>query len=109
MTRLFPFFFLALAFAPLRADDFVVDPGITVTPAMTPGLMKHPVMAALDDRGRLFVSENAGVNLDKEGLLRERPGSIRMLEDTDGDGVFDKSTLFADKLTFPQGALWVYD
>ncbi|NLT71820.1 MAG: c-type cytochrome, partial [Verrucomicrobiaceae bacterium] len=42
-------------------------------------------------------------------LLRERPGSIRMLEDTDGDGVFDKSTLFADKLTFPQGALWVYD
>ena len=32
-----------------------------------------------------------------------------MLEDTNGDGVFDKATLFADKLTFPQGALWVYD
>ena len=31
-----------------------------------------------------------------------------MIEDTDGDGVFDKSTIFADKLTYPQGALW-YD
>ncbi len=109
MTRLLSFLFLTLTFAPLGAEDFVVDPGITVTPAMTPGLMKHPVMATLDDRGRLFVAENAGVNLDKEGLLRERPGSIQMLEDTDGDGVFDKATLFADKLTFPQGALWVYD
>lgn len=109
MSRLLLPFFFAVLVGPLIADDFVVDPGITVTPAMTPGLVKHPVMAALDDRGRLFVAENAGVNLDKEGLLRERPGSIRMLEDTNGDGVFDKATLFADKLTFPQGALWVYD
>jgi putative membrane-bound dehydrogenase-like protein len=109
MPRPFLLFSLALALGPLSADDFVVDPGITVTPAMVPGLVKHPVMATLDDRGRLFVAENAGVNLDKEGLLRERPGSIRMLEDTNGDGVFDKATLFADKLTFPQGALWVYD
>ena len=31
---------------------------------------------------------------------------IRMLEDTDGDGRFDRSTLFADKMTFPQGAAW---
>jgi putative membrane-bound dehydrogenase-like protein len=109
MPRSFLLFSLAFAFGPLSADDFVVDPGITVTPAMVPGLVKHPVMATLDDRGRLFVAENAGVNLDKEGLLRDRPGSIRMLEDTNGDGVFDKATLFADKLTFPQGALWVYD
>jgi len=109
MSRLLLLFLLTAPVGPLFADDFVVDPGITVTPAMTPGLVKHPVMATLDDRGRLFVAENAGVNLDKEGLLRERPGSIRLLEDTNGDGVFDKATLFADKLTFPQGALWVYD
>ena len=29
-----------------------------------------------------------------------------MLEDTDGDGRFDKSTVFADKLVFPQGIVW---
>ncbi len=109
MSRTLLAFFFAVVAGPLSADNFVVDPGITVTPAMAPGLVKYPVMATLDDRGRLFVAENAGANLDKEGLLRDRPGSIRMLEDTNGDGVFDKATLFADKLTFPQGALWVYD
>lgn len=31
---------------------------------------------------------------------------IRRLEDCDGDGRFDKSVVFADKLTFPQGVLW---
>ena len=29
-----------------------------------------------------------------------------MLEDTDSDGKFDKSTIFADKMVMPEGALW---
>ena len=29
-----------------------------------------------------------------------------MLEDRDGDGVFDHSTVFADRLTLPAGAVW---
>ncbi|MCP4195153.1 MAG: c-type cytochrome [Planctomycetaceae bacterium] len=34
-------------------------------------------------------------------------GRIRVLEDTDGDGKFDRSTIFADKLSWPSGiALW---
>lgn len=93
----------------LAAQEFIVDEGIEVTTALQPGLVKHPVMAAFDDRGRLFVAENAGVNLNKEELLKEMPNSVKLLEDTDKDGVFDKATLFADKMTFPQGALWVYD
>ncbi len=91
------------------ALETLVEEGLEVSSALAPGLVKHPVMAALDDRGRLFVAANAGANLDKEGLLRERPGSIYLLEDTNKDGVFDKATLFAEGLTFPQGALWVYD
>ena len=31
---------------------------------------------------------------------------MTLLEDADGDGFFDKSTMFADKMTFPQGGLW---
>src|SRR5262249_26026225 len=34
------------------------------------------------------------------------PDVIRCLEDTDGDGRFDRSAVFADRLTFPQGVLW---
>lgn len=92
-----------------RAEEFIVSDEFQVTSAVKPGLVKHPVMAALDNRGRLFVAENAGLNLNKEELLAQKPNSIRLLIDTDKDGVFDKATTFADGLTFPQGALWIYD
>ena len=29
------------------------------------------------------------------------------LEDTDGDGRFDKSVVFADRMMFPEGAMWL--
>ena len=69
-------------------------------------MVEHPIMAGFDDRGRLFVADNAGLNLPAEELLKQTPNMIRMLEDTDGDGRMDRSTLFADKMTFPQGAVW---
>jgi putative membrane-bound dehydrogenase-like protein len=69
-------------------------------------LIEYPVMAGFDDRGRVFVAENAGVNLPEDALLNELPNSVRLLEDTNGDGVFDRSSVFADRMTFPQGALW---
>jgi putative membrane-bound dehydrogenase-like protein len=64
------------------------------------------MLGNFDDRGRLFLAENAGVNLDDKALAEQLPSRIRMLEDVDGDGVFDRSSVFADKLAFPQGALW---
>jgi putative membrane-bound dehydrogenase-like protein len=63
-------------------------------------------MASFDDRGRLFVSDSAGVNLRGSELLKDPPHRIRLLEDTRGTGTFDRSTVFADKLVFPQGLLW---
>jgi HEAT repeat protein/glucose/arabinose dehydrogenase len=81
-------------------DDF------TLELVAGPPLVKHPMLAAFDDRGRLFVAETDGVNLHKEELLKSRNRFIRMLEDTDDDGKFDKSTIFADKMIMPEGALW---
>jgi putative membrane-bound dehydrogenase-like protein len=40
--------------------------------------------------------------------VQQQPSRIVVLEDTDGDGVFDRSSVFADHLTFPQGVQW-YD
>jgi putative membrane-bound dehydrogenase-like protein len=110
MHQLVRFLLLSL-FAPVlfAADDYEIADGLEMIPATTPGLVRHPVMANYDDQGRLFVAENAGLNLNKEELLAQKPNFIRLIEDTDKDGVFDKSTIFADGLTFPQGALWVYD
>ncbi|MEX0678608.1 MAG: PVC-type heme-binding CxxCH protein [Pirellulales bacterium] len=83
-----------------------VPEGFTVELAAAAPLVAHPIMAGFDDRGRLYVADNAGLNLPAEDLLKELPNMIRMLEDTDGDGRFDRATTFADKMTFPQGAAW---
>ena len=85
---------------------FEVPPGFTVEVAASTPLVKHPIMAGFDDKGRLYVAESAGLNLPKVDLEKQLPNGIVRLEDTDGDGKFDKQTVFADKMTFPQGALW---
>ncbi|NOX98155.1 MAG: sulfatase-like hydrolase/transferase [Verrucomicrobia bacterium] len=77
--------------------------------AAAPPLVERPMMATFDEFGRLFVCESSGVNLNDKELDKEKPHSIKLLEDTDNDGIFDKSTVFADKMTFPQGALWLQD
>jgi putative membrane-bound dehydrogenase-like protein len=83
-----------------------VPEGFVVERVAAPPLVAHPMMAGFDERGRLFVAENAGVNLPFAELVKDPPSSVLMLEDADGDGTFDKRTVFADKLTFPSGALW---
>jgi putative membrane-bound dehydrogenase-like protein len=110
-----PALLAALAGSAPQEPAAPVDPPIQVPPGFTcervagPPLVDRPMMAGFDDRGRLFVCESSGFNLMKgtsEILVKDPPHSIRMLEDTDGDGRFDKSTLFADRMTFPMGALW---
>jgi len=83
-----------------------VPAGFEVERVAGPPLVLHPMLASFDDRGRLYVAESAGVNSRGNALLESPPHSIRVLEDSDGDGRFDKSALFADKLVFPQGILW---
>ena len=83
-----------------------VPDGFEIEIAAGPPLVKYPMMACLDERGRLFIAETRGQNLEKDDLLEKRGRFIRMLEDTDADGRFDKSTIFADQLVMPEGALW---
>ncbi len=81
--------------------------GFTAEVVAAPPLVQHPIMATVDDRGRLFVGDSSGVNLNKAALEQELPHRVLMLEDTNGDGIYDNSTVFADKMTFPQGAAWL--
>jgi putative membrane-bound dehydrogenase-like protein len=91
------------------ADDVLstikVPPGFTVELVASAPLVERPMMACFDERGRLFVTDSSGVNLKIDELQKNPPHCIRMLEDTNGDRVFDKSTIFADKMTFPMGVL----
>jgi putative membrane-bound dehydrogenase-like protein len=81
--------------------------GYTLEVAAASPLVTHPIMGCLDDKGRLFIGDATGVNWNKKQLEENPPNRVLMLEDTDKDGSFDKSTIFADKMTFPQGACWL--
>lgn len=81
--------------------------GCSLSLAAVSPLVTHPIMGCLDDKGRLFVGDGVGVNWNKAQLEANPPNRVLMLEDTDKDGVFDRSTVFADKMTFPQGACWL--
>jgi putative membrane-bound dehydrogenase-like protein len=65
-----------------------------------------PVALSFDENGRFFVVEM----IDYSERREETPhlGRIRMLEDADGDGVYEKSTVFADNLPWPT-AVFCYD
>ncbi len=55
--------------------------------------------------GVLYVTDSSG-NTDKAPVqLKDPQHRVLRLVDRDGDGVFDESTVFADKLPFPEGIL----
>lgn len=105
---------LLLLFAPnvgsaeneFKQPEFIIDEKFTIELVAAPPLVKHPMLATIDPQGRMFISESDGQNLQKAELLKQRPRFVRMLEDTDRDGIYDKSTIFADKMVMPEGALW---
>lgn len=66
-------------------------------------LVGDPVDACFDEFGRMYVAEFHGypysaepTKLNPKGGGKKNDAIIRLLEDTDGDGKFEKSTVFAD-------------
>ncbi len=61
--------------------------------------VQQPISFCIDDRGRLWVAE--AYNYPQHGT---KPGDrIVILEDTNGDGRFDRRTVFHDKLNYISG------
>jgi putative membrane-bound dehydrogenase-like protein len=83
-----------------------VPRGFRVEQVTTPDLVSYPMMGTLDDRGRLFLCESSGNTLNNDQMATHPDYRIRMLEDRDGDGVYETSSVFADHLTLPAGAVW---
>ena len=92
--------------ADFKPQEFTLPNGFSAELVAGSPLVTHPTMGCFDDRGRLFVCDGAGVNMSAAELEENLPNRINMLEDRDGDGIFDKSTVFADKMTFPMGGAW---
>jgi putative membrane-bound dehydrogenase-like protein len=62
-----------------------------------------PVAMCFDEKGRLFVCEMRGYPNGGVGTGTETRGRIKCLTDTDGDGFFETSHVFAEGLRFPMG------
>jgi putative membrane-bound dehydrogenase-like protein len=76
---------------------FRLKPGFKIELAAAEPLVASPVALSFDESGRLFVVEMR----DYSERRPERLGRIRLLEDTDDDGRFDKSKVFAQDLAWP--------
>jgi putative membrane-bound dehydrogenase-like protein len=94
------------------AQTFHVLDGFEMQLIAAEPLVTDPVAITYDEDGRAFVCEmNDYPYTDKEHHkhAQENPtdqsiGKVRLLTDTDGDGVLDKATVFAEGLSWPTGA-----
>lgn len=91
----------------LNGHTFTIPDGFEIELIAGPPLVDRPITAAFDEAGRLYVADSSGSNDKVDKQLAEKPHRILRLEDTDGDGTFDSRTVFADKMMFPEGTLWL--
>ena len=62
----------------------------------------EPIAFCFDHKGRIWVAENFNYRT-RRNHTSDPVSRIQILEDTNGDGVFDKKKTFTDKLTFTSG------
>ncbi len=91
----------------LNGHVFTLPDGFTIELVAGPPLVNRPITGAFDEQGRFYVSDSSGSNDPVKKQLVERPHRILRLEDTNGDGRFDRNTVFADKMMFPEGTMWL--
>jgi putative membrane-bound dehydrogenase-like protein len=81
-----------------------VHPGFTVELVAAEPLVVSPVAFEWGADGKLWVAEMVDYPLGIDG--KGKPGgAVVVLEDTDGDGRYDKRTVFANQLNLPNGIL----
>ena len=76
--------------------SFRIEKGFRLELVASEPLVTAPVAMAFDENGRLFVAELP--EAADRPKAQPQAGRIRMLQDTNGDGVFETSTVFADNL-----------
>ena len=79
---------------------FRLPEGFKIEMVASEPMIADPVAMDVDENGNIYVVELHGYPLDTSGL-----GKIKLLTDTNGDGIPDKSTLFADHLRMPTGIM----
>jgi putative membrane-bound dehydrogenase-like protein len=93
---------------PLSPEDSLkylkTEPGLKVELVAAEPMVVSPVAVAWDEKGRMYVVEDRGYPVGP-GKGKPPVGQVVLLEDTDGDGKYDKRTVLAEGLTFPNGVM----
>lgn len=84
-----------------QLENFELLPGYEVNLFAAEPMLANPIHMVWDSRGRLWVACSWAYPQIKPGDVAN--DKIIILEDTDNDGVADKSTVFADGLYLPTG------
>ncbi|OIN58419.1 DUF7133 domain-containing protein [Arsenicibacter rosenii] len=94
--------------SPVRtpADElqtFRLEPGLNAQLVASEPMVQDPVVISFDADGRLWVVGMRGFMATIDGKGENQPtGRVSVLEDLNGDGQMDKSTVFADSLVMPR-------
>ncbi|MEM9141465.1 MAG: HEAT repeat domain-containing protein [Bacteroidota bacterium] len=84
-------------------ETFYLPDGYTIELVASEPMVKGPVAIAWDGDGKMYVAEMDTYMQDVDGTGTDLPISqIKLLEDLDGDGKMDKSTVFLDSLMLPR-------
>ena len=89
-----------------EAKTFQLPPGYRMDLVLSEPQITEPVAISFDGNGRMFVVEMRSYMQDADGKNELVPTSrVSLHWSSKGDGVFDKHTIFADKLLLPRMVL----
>jgi putative membrane-bound dehydrogenase-like protein len=88
------------AHAPATQQTYQLHPALDISLFAAEPDILDPVAMAFDEDGRVYVAEMRDYPVGI-GPNHRPGGTIRLLEDRDGDGKIDRATVFAEELRFP--------
>lgn len=87
---------------------FQLEPGLKIQLVAAEPMVQDPVVINFDPDGRLWVVEMRGFMNTIDGANeKERIGRVSVLEDRNGDGKMDASTIYLDSLVLPRAMAFV--
>lgn len=81
---------------------FRLEPGLRIELVAAEPLVQDPVVMTFDAEGRLWVVEMRGFMPTIDGDEAKPTGRVSVLEDRNGDGRMDHSTVYLDHLVMPR-------